>query len=77
MTAPLFGSRDDLMICLGCGQEREIDPSKCLPGRIQYKLCPCGEIGITRKDDKFQEIHKKKSFRELYERSRTRGGKLP
>ncbi len=78
MTAPLFGSRDEVMICLGCGQEREIDVPQCLPGEIHYKPCiQCGPgVGITRKEDKFQVIHKKKSFRELYERSHTRGGKL-
>lgn len=65
------------MICIGCQAPREIDQAKCKPGEIHYLRCACGAIGILREDDRYQEIHRKKTFRESYERSKTRGGRLP
>ena len=69
----------DVMICIHCGTPGQIDERiPTSPGVILYKPCvSCGKVGICREGDKYREIHKKKSFRESYEKSRYRGGKLP
>lgn len=75
---PLYCAAEHPMICLGCAAPREIDHETTTPGVIRYTACPaCGPgVGITRPDDNYRGGHTKKSKRDLYERSRYRGGRL-
>lgn len=68
---------DPEYVCIRCGKPKtEEDIEARRPGITQYKPCSaCGAVGMLRSNDTYQELHKKKTFRELYERSRTRGGR--
>jgi hypothetical protein len=66
-----------MMICLECGEPREVESDSF--GVIVYRPCPnCKAIGICPDWSKDGQavIRKKKGKRDLYERSRYRGGKL-
>ncbi len=67
----------ELMVCFHCGAPAEVDHPKCKPGEIHYQPCSaCGQIGIRRDGDLYQELHKKKSLRLPYDRDPYRGGRL-
>lgn len=66
--SPLFESRDSRMICAGCGAPSEIDTDRSKPGEIHYQRCACGEIGIRRETDRYQQIHRKKTTVVPYEK---------
>ena len=65
------------MICFHCGAPAVIDPAKCKPGEFHYKPCSaCGQVGIRRENDSYQEIHRKKANVPSYDKSPYRGGRL-
>jgi hypothetical protein len=71
----------ELIVCYHCGTPKEVDHEKSVPGivayaEIHYKPCTCGQTGIRRQNDLYQEIHRKKTNVAPYERSPYRGGKL-
>ncbi len=73
---PVFEIRpdrpDETRICLNCLGPREIDAARSTPGETHYQPCSaCGAIGIRRQQDDYQQIHRKKTFKELYERRRS------
>ncbi len=73
----LFGRQEERIVCFHCGIPSKIDRQKSKPGEFHYRPCAqCGLTGIRREGDRYQELHKKKSFREAYEHSSTRGGRL-
>jgi len=66
------------ILCIGCGAPRQADTAHATPGVTPYLPCAiCGAIGIRREGDPDTAgSRRKKPARDLYERSRYRGGKL-
>lgn len=72
-----------MIVCDGCGDARELDPTRSSPGVNAYKPCAkCGPgIGIHRDSDPDPESYahatrRKKASTAPYEASPYRGGKL-
>lgn len=77
MPEQLFGKREDVTVCYHCDAPAEVDPERCKPGEIAYKPCGvCGESGIRRQGDLYQELHRKKTNTAPYDKSPYRGGRL-
>lgn len=63
-------------VCIDCGEPRRTF-REVSAGTYQYDPCEsCGAIGIERQGDLAPITRKKKANRDIYERSRYRGGKL-
>lgn len=63
--------------CYACGAPRAIDLGRSIPGEYRYLPCAaCGEVRIIAASA-HDGTRPKKAAREMYERSRYRGARLP